>query len=82
MSANSCHPVKNNPKMGGQWPPFPPENIFSGFFLWYVSTLPTRVRTIISTCRTRGVSLTGLSPFWEKVYLTYYENFYFYFIPT
>jgi hypothetical protein len=26
--------VENNcAKMGGQWPPFPPENIFSGFFL-------------------------------------------------
>jgi hypothetical protein len=24
----------------------------------------------------------GLSPFWEKVYLTYDEYFYFYYIPT
>jgi hypothetical protein len=24
----------------------------------------------------------GLSPFWEKVYLTYNEYFYFYFIPV
>ncbi len=25
--------VENNrAKMGGQWPPFPPENMFSGFF--------------------------------------------------
>ena len=32
--------------------------------------------------RTRGVRLMGLSPFWEKVCLTYDEYFYFYFIPT
>ena len=28
-----CWSVENNrAKMGGQWPPFAPENIFSGFF--------------------------------------------------
>jgi hypothetical protein len=33
--------------------------------------------------RTRGVlRLTGLSPFARKLYLTYDEYFYFYFIPT
>ena len=31
--------------------------------------------------KTRGVMLTGLSLFWEKVFLMYGEYFYFYFIP-
>ena len=33
-------------------------------------------------CRIRGQSLTGLSPFAIKLYRTYIEYFYFYFIPT
>ena len=32
--------------------------------------------------RTRGISLTGVSPFARKLYRTYNEYFYFYFIPT